>query len=280
MAIFRESFPKQFLPINSQNGKSLLQNTLLRTTKLKNLSEPILICNEKHRFIVAAEQIRELDIKPKSIIIEPFGRNTAPPVIFSALKAMESEANPHLLILSSDHQIHDEIKFRNVIEFGKKYSQLNKLVTFGVVPKYPETGYGYIKSEEPFDNKKLKASKILKFIEKPDLNKAKEYLKDPSFTWNSGIFLFRAKSIIEEMKILNPDLFGMCKETLEKSKIDLDFLRLDINSFESCPNISLDVAIMEKTKKAMMVPLSVQWSDIGSWKSVWENSEKDNNVIQ
>ncbi len=270
----RKSFPKQFLSINNLNKKSLLQNTQQRLEGIKNLIEPILICNSDHRFIVA-EQMREININPKSILLEPFGRNTAPAILLAAFKSLETEDNPHLLILSADHQINNAKKFRDLIEIGKIYSEENKLVTFGVVPRSPETGYGYIKSEKPFNLKKFEGLNILEFIEKPNLERAKELIKDKSFTWNSGIFLFKAKTIINEIKNLNPEIYNACKNTLSHSLKDLDFQRIDNKSFEDCPNISIDNAVMENTKKGIVLPLDADWSDVGSWKSVWENSNKD-----
>ena len=221
--------------------------------------------------------MREINIIPKSILLEPFGRNTAPAILLSAFKSLEIEDNPHLLILSADHQINEDKKFRDLIEFGKMYSNNNKLVTFGVIPKNPETGYGYIKSEKPFNRSTLEGLNIAEFIEKPNLNKAKELIKDSSYTWNSGIFMFRAKTIIEEMKDISPEIFRICEETFINSDIDLEFQRLNEKSFKDCPNISIDNAIMEKTKKGIVIPLDAEWSDIGSWKSVWENSDKDKN---
>tara|TARA_B100000886_G_scaffold312488_1_gene248479 strand:+ start:688 stop:2118 length:1431 start_codon:yes stop_codon:yes gene_type:complete len=272
----RKSFPKQFLPINTNGEKTLLQKTFQRLIGLENLSDPILVCNEEHRFIVA-EQMRNIKVKPTSIILEPFGRNTAPAILMSVLKSLEREDNPNLLILSADHEIKNEKKFRELIEIGKAYSENEKLVTFGVIPRSPETGYGYIKSENPFNLESLEGIKISEFIEKPDLEKAKQFVKDKSFTWNSGIFLFKAKTFIKEIKNLNPQIFEVCKETFKKSKMDLDFHRLDTDSFKNCPNISFDVAVMENTKNGIVLPLDVEWSDIGSWKSVWETSKKDDN---
>ena len=270
----RKSFPKQFLSINNLNKKSLLQNTQQRLEGIKNLIEPILVCNSDHRFIVA-EQMREININPKSILLEPFGRNTAPAILLAAFKSLETEDNPHLLILSADHQINNAKKFRDLVEIGKKYSEENKLVTFGVVPRSPETGYGYIKSEKPFNLKKFEGLNILEFIEKPNLERAKELIKDKSFTWNSGIFLFKAKTIINEIKNLNPGIYNACKKILSHSLKDLDFQRIDKKSFDDCPNISIDNAVMENTKKGIVLPLDADWSDVGSWKSVWENSNKD-----
>ena len=270
----RKSFPKQFLSINSLNNKSLLQNTQQRLAGIKDLMEPILICNSKHRFLVA-EQMREINVKPKSILLEPFGKNTAPSILLAALKSLEIENDPHLLILSADHQINNKKKFRDLIEIGKIYSEDHKLVTFGVIPSSPETGYGYIKTEKPFNLKNIEGYKILKFIEKPNLEKAKELIKDKCFTWNSGIFLFRAKTIINEIKNLNPEIYKACTKTLSHSENDLDFQRLDAKYFEDCPNISIDNAVMENTNKGIVLPLDADWSDIGSWKTVWENSDKD-----
>lgn len=272
----RKSFPKQFLTISSLNDRSLLQNTLKRLEGIDNLIEPILICNGEHRFIVA-EQMRELNINPKSILLEPFGRNTAPAILLAALKSLEIEDNLHLLILSADHVIHNEKKFRDLVEIGISYSEKDKLVTFGVIPRSPEIGYGYIKSEIPFNPNKIEGLNISEFIEKPNLKKAKELIKDKCFTWNSGIFLFKSKTIINEIKRLNPNIYDSCKKTLDKSVMDLDFQRIDEKSFESCPNISIDLAIMEHTNKGIVLPLDAQWSDIGSWKSVWQNSKKDIN---
>ena len=272
----RKSFPKQFLSISSLNKKSLLQNTQKRLEGIDNLIEPILICNKDHRFVVA-EQMREIDINPHSILLEPFGRNTAPAILLAALKSLEIEDNPHLLILSADHQIHNDIKFRDLIEIGVSYSEKDKLVTFGVIPRSPEIGYGYIKSEKPFNLQNIEGINISKFIEKPNLETAKELIKDKSYTWNSGIFLFKAKTIINEIKDLNLEIYEACRKTFENSIMDLDFQRLDEKSFEFCPNISIDIAVMEKTNKGIVLPLDAQWSDIGSWKSVWENSRKDIN---
>ncbi len=270
----RKSYPKQFLSINNLDKNSFFQNTLKRLKGLKDLIEPILICNSEHRFIVA-EQLREINLNSKSIILEPFGRNTAPAILLAAFKSLETENNPHLLILSSDHQIKNDKKFRDIIEIGKSYSTENKLVTFGVVPTYPETGYGYIKSEKPFELENIEGINIAEFIEKPNLKKAKQIIKDKSFTWNSGIFLFKAKTIINEIKNLNPEIFEACEKAFHSSKKDFDFQRIDEKTFEVCPNISIDNAVMENTKKGVVIPLDAEWSDMGSWKSVWENSNKD-----
>ena len=277
----RESYPKQYLSLDSSNKKSLLQNTSQRLYGLNNLLSPIVICNEEHRFIVA-EQMREIDTNPLSIMLEPFGRNTCPAITLAALKSLEFDRDPILLVLSSDHQIKDKTKFIKSIKKGLKYAEEGSLVTFGVIPTKPETGYGYIKAESPFLKDEVIGKKIVEFTEKPDLKTALEFIKDRSFTWNSGIFAFRAGIIIEEIKKYSPDIYSACQQTIKKSNYDLDFMRLEKDSFKECPNISIDLAVMEKTNKGIVLPLNVGWSDIGSWQAVWETSpkDKDNNFTQ
>ncbi len=270
----RESFPKQYLSIDEKEKNSFLQKTQLRLNGLKNIENPLIICNEEHRFIVA-EQMREINIKPKKILLEPFGRNTAPAITLSALIGIEEYSNPNLLILSADHEIRNIERFLKVIEKGIDYSKDDYLVTFGIVPKSPETGYGYIRSTEPFSNDELKGSKIVKFIEKPDYKTATQFLNDKCYTWNSGIFLFKAKSILKEIEKFYPDIVDLCKKSLLKKFLDLDFQRLDKPIFEKCPNISIDYAVMEKTNKGIVLPMDVGWSDVGNWKSIWENLNKD-----
>ena len=197
----RETYPKQYISLSSKNEQSLLQNTIKRLSGLKNICKPIMLCNEDHRFLVA-EQLRAIGTNPNTILLEPEGRNTAPAIAISAIKALEIEEDPILLILSSDHEIKNEQKFIKVIEAGLDFASKNKLVTFGVIPSRPETGFGYIQSDKAFLPNKIEGKNIEKFIEKPDLKTAQEYLKDMRFTWNSGIFMFRAKAIIEEMNNL------------------------------------------------------------------------------
>ncbi len=269
----RESYPKQFLSIKKEEKFSLLQQTIIRISTLKNLKKPILICNEEHRFIVA-EQMRELNIEEFIIILEPFGRNTAPAITLAALKSLELYEDPTLLVLSSDHEIKKKEEFLKVINVGLRFAEMNKLVTFGVVPRSPEVGYGYIKSIKPFSSK-LEGYKIESFIEKPDKKTAQKLIKDNRYTWNSGIFMFKSKEIIKELDKFSPEILICCKNALDKSKVDLDFQRLDKDSFKKCDNLSIDIAVMEKTIRGMVIPLDVGWSDIGSWEVVWETSNKD-----
>ena len=272
----RESFPKQFIELSNKSKYSFLQKTLLRIKDLKNTQPPIIICNEEQRFIVA-EQMREINTNIKAIILEPFGRNTAPAIAIASLKATENYNNPNLLVLSSDHEIKNQNEFIKAIELGLIDSEENKLVTFGCKPTRAETGYGYIESFEEVNYSVLKSFKIKKFIEKPDLEKAKVLVKDKRYLWNSGIFLFKAKTIIEEFKKHNLNLFELCRQTFQKSKIDFDFQRLESKTFKKCENISIDVAVMERTKKAMVIPLNVNWNDVGDWHGLWDIEEKDKN---
>tara|TARA_Y100000589_G_scaffold306835_1_gene321927 strand:- start:757 stop:2193 length:1437 start_codon:yes stop_codon:yes gene_type:complete len=271
----RESYPKQFLSIKKDEKLSLLQKTIKRILPLKNIKNPILVCNEQHRFIVA-EQMRELNIDDFTILLEPFGKNTAPAITIGALKSIEIEDNPTLLVLSSDHEINDVEKFLTIVGKGLQLSEKNKLVTFGVVPTSPETGYGYIKATKPLE-KNLEYSEIESFIEKPNLETAHRLIKDNRFTWNSGMFMFKAKEIINEINKFAPEILLCCKNAIKKSILDLDFQRLDKISFAACDDISIDIAVMEKTSNGVVIPLDVGWSDVGSWEVIWEKSEKDLN---
>ena len=270
----RSSFPKQFLPLTSNSDNSLLQLTIKRIKHLNGIQDPIIICNEEHRFIVA-EEMRKISIKPKAILLEPFGRNTAPAIALAALKALKTEKDPLLLILSADHVIEMVDKFIIAVEAGIKYALEDRLLTFGIIPSSPETGYGYIRSYEPLDEFSLKGSMIESFIEKPDLNTAKKLIKDKKYTWNSGMFLFKANLVLQEINKFCPDIFKYCQEALSKDLYDLDFQRLNKDSFSKCPNISIDFAIMEKTNLGTVIPLSAGWEDIGSWDAVWKIAKKD-----
>ena len=269
----RKSFPKQFLNLEDNNAQSLLQNTCERILSIKNLDNPILICNEEHRFITA-EQMRGINIIPKAILLEPVGRGTAPAVTIAALRALENAENPLLLVLSSDHVITNQKNLINALETGKKYANQGRLVTFGVNPSYPETGYGYIESMDLL-NSFEKGSNIKRFIEKPCLRDAEEYIKHDKFFWNSGIFLFRANDFLKELKKFKPEIIENCLNSLERSQTDLDFERIEIKNFSNCENISLDVAVMEKTTLGTVIPLNAGWRDIGSWDQLWDYSTKD-----
>ena len=277
--ISRNSFPKQYLNIEKKNEYSLLQNTFLRLINLKYLLDPLIICNEEHRFLVA-EQMREINVKPLSILLEPFSRSTAPAIALAALKAIEEKDDPFLLVLSADHKIENNSNFILSIEKGLSFAKQGRIVTFGVIPNAPETGYGYI---ETFDkiSTNCEVSNIKRFIEKPEKEKAIKLVKDPHFLWNSGIFLFKASIILDEIKRYQPQLFEISKESFDKSKKDLYFERIDKTDFQKCPNISIDSAIMEKTNLGTVISLDAGWDDLGNWKSIWQNAKVDrkNNTL-
>jgi len=278
----RQSYPKQFLPLLGDKEQSLLQETITRIIELEEVDEPIIICNEEHRFLVA-EQMREVGIRPQAIILENEGRNTAPAITLGAIKALEIDKEDNLLlILSADHIIRDIDVFHKVLKEGFKYAEKENLVTFGIVPDYPETGYGYIESEFVLDEESIKGSKIKKFIEKPNIELAKKIIKSKKFTWNSGMFVFKTSVIIKELEEKAPLVVQQCRAAMSKSTSDLDFTRVDPKSFSMTPNISIDIAVMEKTNNGLVVPLNAGWSDIGNWKSLWNKDKKDilGNVVK
>ena len=268
----RESLPKQYLKINNLEY-TLIQQTLTRIIGIKNKTEPIIICNEDQRFIVA-EQMREIDVTPKSILLEPFGRNTAPAITLAALKALEEYKDAILLVLSADHQVKNSDEFVKSINNGINDAQKGKLVTFGIPPKTPETGYGYIESHEQLSNS-LRSSKIKSFLEKPKKKIAEKLIEDKHYFWNSGMFLFKASSVINEISKFHPNIVNFCEESIKNASYDLFFQRIDPDSFSSCPNIPIDIAVMEKTNLGVVHLLDAEWSDIGTWESVWQNSKKD-----
>ncbi len=272
----RRSFPKQYLSINNKKNSSFLQSTIQRIKNLENNENPIIVCNEEHRFITA-EQLREINVKPASIILEPTSQNTAPAITVAALKSISTGDDPILLILPSDHQITNELDFINSINEAKNSALDGKIVTFGIKPNKPATGFGYIKSEEPFQKKVLKPYQIEQFIEKPNKELAEKFLKSNNYSWNSGIFLTKASILIKEIETYAPEIIFHCRESIQKKIDDLDFERLEKDSFQRCPNISIDKAVMEKTSLGVVFPLEVDWSDVGSWNSFWENSIKDKN---
>lgn len=269
----RKNKPKQFLTLF--NDSSMFQSTLTRLNGLDSLEAPLIVCNNEHRFMVA-EQLQEIGLDANAIILEPCARNTAPAIALAALKAMDKGEDPLLLILAADHLISDVAAFHKAIEQAQTLAEQDKLVTFGIQPQSAHTGYGYIEAEE-----KSKPSSVKRFIEKPDLATAESYLSAGNFFWNSGMFLFKASAYIKELARFSPEMLSSCKESLEKAVIDLDFVRVDPELFEQSPSDSIDYAVMEKTDKAMVVPLDAGWSDVGSWSSLWEafTRDADQNVL-
>ena len=259
----RVAYPKQFLRLYGED--TMLQATVKRLSGL-DIQSSITICNEEHRFFVA-EQLREID-KLGSIILEPVGRNTAPAI---ALAALTVKDDPLLLVLAADHVIQDEVAFNAAVIRAIPLAEAGKLVTFGIVPKKPDTGYGYIKR----GNDIAEGFTVDEFVEKPSLEVAQGYISSGKYYWNSGMFLFRASSYIEELKKFRPDILEQCKASVIDVKADLDFLRINKETFESCPAESIDYAVMEKTSHAVVVSMDAGWSDIGSWLSLWDISKKD-----
>ncbi|WP_272513508.1 mannose-1-phosphate guanylyltransferase/mannose-6-phosphate isomerase [Providencia sp. PROV215] len=266
----RTQYPKQFIPL--VNKDSMLQNTLHRINELSN-SSPIVICNNDHRFMVA-EQLRDINITSASIILEPVSRNTAPAIALAALKAMEEGNDPLLLVLAADHVITNIEAFNKIVLSAQNAAEENMLITFGVIPTHAETGYGYIKQ-----GKKLSSNlfEVDEFVEKPDIETANSYLTSGSFSWNSGIFLFKASTYLNELKKYSPKIFHCCCNAINSAYDDLDFIRISKDIFSDCPNDSINYAVMEKTRKAAVIPMSVGWSDVGSWSALWDVQNKDSN---
>ena len=262
----RAAHPKQFLSLDGEG--TMLQETVKRLKNL-NAEPPITICNEDHRFFVA-EQLREIN-KLGTIILEPIGKNTAPAIALAAIQSIEDD--PILLVLAADHIIKDQVAFDRAIKSAIPEAESGKLVTFGIEPNEPHTGYGYIKKGKGEGN----IFAVDKFVEKPSLDLAKKYLSSKEYLWNSGMFLFRASRYLEELKKFRPDIFNSCESSMLNIEADLDFLRINKEKFALCPSESVDYAVMEKTEDAVVVKMEAGWSDIGSWSSLWEISEKDNN---
>ena len=271
----RKLFPKQFLPLMGK--ETMFQETLSRlsvesggSSSHFTVAEPIIVCNDEHRFIVA-EQLRRDKRQAKSIILEPVGRNTAPAVALAALDAISEGEDPLLLVLAADHVIKDLPAFHDAITSAAVLAEQGKLVTFGIVPRSPEVGYGYIKAGEMFND----SAKVEQFVEKPDLDTAKSYLASGNYFWNSGMFMFKASVYLSELKKYQADILSAVTFSYQGKVRDLDFTRIDEHEFKACPDDSIDYAIMEKTDLAVVVPLDAGWSDVGSWSSLWEESPQD-----
>lgn len=267
----RTQYPKQFLKF-SPDGYTLLQSTLLR---LKNLdcAKPILICNEEHRFL-AAEQMREIGISAH-IILEPVGKNTAPAIALAAFYHQQNtsakEQEDILFVLAADHVISGQVQFEESIRHAISLAEDEKLVTFGVVPTHPETGYGYIEKGDAV----LDGFRVKRFVEKPDENTATQYVESRKFLWNSGMFMFKAGQFLKELELHAPDIYASCQTSMQHTKPDMDFIRIDKNAFQQCRSESVDYAVMENTLDAVVVPLDAGWNDVGSWSALWSIQDKD-----
>ncbi len=270
----RKLYPKQLISF-SDDGRSLLQKTILRVGKVEDTLAPVVICNEEHRFMVA-EQLRELGMEEARVILEPAGRNTAPAVAVGALFGQDEWDDPILLVLPADHRISQEDTFRNAIGLGAGPAASGRLVTFGIVPDNPHTGFGYIKKGMPLEG--FPGSfEVDEFREKPDRDTAMKYIEDGGYLWNSGIFMFRGGRFISELRRYAPGVMDAAAAAYAGRRTDLDFVRLGRDDFLSSPGISIDYAVMEHTASAAVIPVSCGWSDLGSWSTLWETGKKDDN---
>ena len=266
--ISRKNYPKQF--INLVNDTTLFQDTIKRLPN--EINDPLVVCNEEHRFIVA-EQLRQIDSGNKGIILEPVGKNTAPAIAIAAMNLLTENEDPILLVLSADHLIINNNKFHKTIQLAKTIAEQGKMVTLGVKPTKAEIGYGYIEVTNKEDNEFYN---IVSFTEKPNLKNATKYFESGGYYWNSGIFIFKASLYLNELKKYAPEIYSACKKSYSKVQKDLDFIRVNNEEFSKCPNVSIDYAVMEKTKTGVVVPFDGGWSDIGSWESLWDSKSKDN----
>lgn len=264
----RSLYPKQFIRLTSD--KSMLQETVARLTGIEHQA-PLFICNEDHRFIVA-EQLRETKQAHTGILLEPVGRNTAPAITLAALQARHQGDDPLLLVLAADHVIEDERAFQRAVLEAQHIAEEGKLVTFGIVPNAPETGYGYIKKGKAYS---ATSFHVNEFVEKPSLKTAQHYVQTGEYCWNSGMFMFKASRFLEELKVHRPDILEACHQAIEHAKPDLDFIRINEAIFQDCPAESIDYAVMENTQDAVMVPMDAGWSDVGSFSALWEISKRD-----
>jgi len=265
----REFYPKQFIAL-VDDELSMLQSTLTRLQGIEGLAAPIVVCNEAHRFLVA-EQLRQINIDDACIILEPEARNTAPAVTLAAYKTLEIDKNAVLLVLAADHLIKSESQFHAAVEVGSRCAENGQLVTFGVTPDQPETGYGYIRCQQGDGDYYT----VEEFVEKPDKATAQAYLDSGDYYWNSGMFMFQASTLLKELQQWAPDIQQACEHAFQAIHQDLDFHRISQESFALCRSESIDYAVMEQTKNAVLVPLQSDWNDVGAWSAIWDISDKD-----
>jgi len=262
----REAYPKQFLPLVGEH--TMLQDTWRRVAPLAGAA-PIVVANEEHRFL-AAEQLRLVGVEHAGLILEPVGRNTAPAIAAAALQAMAGGDDPLLLVLPSDHVVRDPEGFRAAVAAAVPAAEAGALVTFGIVPSAPETGFGYIQAADGDG-----VRQVQRFVEKPDAATARGYLEAGGYFWNSGMFLFRASRYLAELERFRPDIVAAVRAAFAAATHDGDFIRLDREAFSACPSDSIDYAVMEKTADAWVLPVDIGWNDVGSWSALWEVSEQD-----
>ena len=266
----RMLYPKQLLTLLGR--ESLLQQTVRRVADSERFAAPLLVANEEHRFIIA-EQLREIALMPRALLLEPIGRNTAPAACVAALALSEADPDPLMLVMPSDHTIGDDKAFLAAVGLAACAARNGALVSFGIAPERAETGYGYIRRGGSLETEGIFA--VAEFVEKPRPEQALQYLTSGEYSWNSGIFLFPARLYIDELERLRPDMVAACRRALIQGRQESDFIRLDKDAFCACDGDSIDYAVMEKTRRAAVVPVTMGWSDIGSWDALWEMSGKD-----
>jgi mannose-1-phosphate guanylyltransferase/mannose-6-phosphate isomerase len=273
----REHYPKPLLSLVSE--KTLLQETANRLDGIEGLGDAVYVCNEEHRFLVA-EQVAEIGKKPATIILEPEGRNTAPALTLAALYLVKQDPDAMMVVMPADHVMTEPQQFVAAVKQGGVNAEQGALVTFGIVPESPETGYGYIKREAEISG--TSAYAVASFVEKPDLKTAEQYIDDGSYYWNSGIFLMRADRWLDEIGQYRPAILSACRKSVMQGKQDTDFFRVSEADFLASPSDSIDYAVMENTERAVVVPISAGWSDVGAWSALWSLCPQDNdgNVIQ
>jgi mannose-1-phosphate guanylyltransferase/mannose-6-phosphate isomerase len=269
----RKMFPKQFLALTGE--QTLFQQTIQRLA-FDGMQPPLVVCNKEHRFIVH-EQLGALDLEVSGLILEPFGRNTAPAIAIAAMKLSAEGRDDLLLVLPADHVIEDQKAFQRSLALASVAAEKGEMVLFGIPAERPETGYGYIKVNLSSEDLPDGVNRVESFVEKPDEARAREFVASGDYFWNSGMFLFRASKFLEELKKLDPDIYDNCLLTLERSKQADNEVTIDPATFECCPDNSIDYAVMEKTKHACVVPMTAGWNDVGCWSSIWEVGQKDDN---
>ncbi|URX63042.1 mannose-1-phosphate guanylyltransferase/mannose-6-phosphate isomerase [Luteibacter anthropi] len=274
--VSRKNLPKQFLPLTGH--ETLFQQTLARSTRLTDVGAPIVVASEDHRFLVA-EQLLESGMQDASILLEPTARNTAPAIALGAMHALGKDPEALLLVLPADHLIGDTTSFEDAVARALPVARDGWLVTFGINPERAETGFGYIKRGTAIDEN---AFVVASFVEKPDATKAQEYIATGDYSWNSGMFLLRAATYLEQLQQHAPEMHRAVHEAYKTSTVDLDFVRIDKTAFSAVPDNSIDYAVMEHTDRAAVVPISCEWSDIGSWEALWlaEGKDEDGNSKQ
>jgi mannose-1-phosphate guanylyltransferase/mannose-6-phosphate isomerase len=267
--VSRRNLPKQFLSLSGD--ETLFQQTVRRASRLPDAASPVVVASDDHRFL-AAEQLQELNVTGASILLEPVARNTAPAIAVGALQAMTRDPEAIILVLPADHLIGDDAAFTDAVAKAVPLAMEGWLVTFGIRPDRAETGFGYIHRGAALAGS---AFKVDQFVEKPALDVAESYLASGEYDWNSGMFLFRASRYLDELDVHAPFMLNAARAAFASANTDLDFIRLDPEAFAAAPNNSIDYAVMEKTSRAAVVPVSCEWSDIGSWDALWMAAEKD-----